>query len=285
VEFEPSRNLLTISPHPQDATTSGCYNCGMQIIPADIVAIADVFRDTVEELIEVFEDEESADEQLDSPELLASALFQLFDLLNSPEMAQALDASLTHRELHAPQQLVGHDLHELGDYGINLLIDLAYVADTLRLEEHARMLENLSLPLAVWIARRGGELSTLEPVVNALAALANITTEAVDLENLYQMSSDIQLAVSPLLQTDLDKGNPNHPWRVLLVNRAIIATRSHHTLLMKDAFDNLVQLMPEEASHFFREGMEQMEALSYPEPVKKLVQEYFHEWSAQRTLH
>jgi hypothetical protein len=31
--------------------------------------------------------------------------------------------------------------------------------------------------------------------------------------------------------------------------------------------------------------MEQMEALSYPEPVKKLVQEYFHEWSAQRTLH
>ncbi len=164
-----------------------------------------------QELIEVFEDEESADEQLDSPELLASALFQLFDLLNSPEMAQALDASLTHRELHAPQQLVGHDLHELGDYGINLLIDLAYVADTLRLEEHARMLENLSLPLAVWIARRGGELSTLEPVVNALAALANITTEAVDLENLYQMSSDIQLAVSPLLQTDLDKGQSQSP--------------------------------------------------------------------------
>jgi hypothetical protein len=105
------------------------------------------------------------------------------------------------------------------------------------------------------------------------------------LEKLYALTGEIQLAVTPLLQKDLEKSNPGRPWRILLLNRAIIATRTHRPELIELAYDNLVRQLPEEAPQFFRQGMQQMVALDYPLPVRRVVEKYYNLWSVERTLH
>jgi hypothetical protein len=218
-----------------------------------------------------------------SPRLLIEAMrkvLQLLDLIEkqaNPETqgeAEAADKAETEQ-----------DIHQLGEYGLNLLADLAASAGRLAQEGLGHEYEGLCLPFALWIARQGGELSTLEPIVNAIAVQANTLREPLALEKLYALTGEIQLAVTPLLQKDLEKSNPGRPWRILLLNRAIIATRTHRPELIELAYDNLVSHLPEEAPQFFRQGMQQMVALDYPLPVRRVVEKYYNLWSVERTLH
>ena len=75
------------------------------------------------------------------------------------------------------------------------------------------------------------------------------------------------------------------PWRILIINRAIIATRSHDAELMEMAFKSLVESLPEEAARFFEEGLEQMHLIDYPEHVQKLMQHYYLMYGTPQTLH
>jgi hypothetical protein len=92
-------------------------------------------------------------------------------------------------------------------------------------------------------------------------------------------------AVSPLISQDLEKLNPGRPWRALLLNQSIIATRSYNPELMERAFDVLTEKLPEDAPRFFTEGMQQMEAQNYPEPVRKVMARYHRRWTVNRALH
>jgi hypothetical protein len=212
-----------------------------------------------------------------NPRQLVEAMYRLFDLLRAIQADQA----------EAPDEKpdAERDIHTLGDYGFHLLGDLASIAGGLGLDELSHELEGLSLPLAVWIARQGGILRTLEPVVNAIAIQANSVREPIELERLYQLTGEIQQAAAADIQQDLEKTQSGRPWRILLLNRAIIATRSHRPELIEDAYDNLVRHLPEEAPGFFREGMQQMVALDYPQPVRQVVEKYYNLWSIERTLH
>jgi hypothetical protein len=54
---------------------------------------------------------------------------------------------------------------------------------------------------------------------------------------------------------------------------------------MEQAFDSLVEYMPDEAPAFFREGMEQMDVLNYPSQVRVVMELYHEEWCGRRVLH
>jgi len=75
------------------------------------------------------------------------------------------------------------------------------------------------------------------------------------------------------------------PWRVLLLNHCIVATRSHNTGLMEDAFALLSARLPEDAARFFTEGMQQMDALDYPQRVREVMEKYHRRWTVNRSLH
>jgi hypothetical protein len=135
------------------------------------------------------------------------------------------------------------------------------------------------------VADHEGRIDTLEPVVDALALLANNTREPSRLEALSHVISRIVAAVSPLISQDLEKLNPGRPWRVLLLNQSIIATRSHNPELMEQAFAVLTGKLPEDAARFFSEGMQQMDALNYPAPVRKVMEKYHRQWTVNRALH
>jgi hypothetical protein len=89
-------------------------------------------------------------------------------------------------------------------------------------------------------------------------------------------------AASALIKQDLEKNNPGRPWRLLHLNRGIVATRSHNPALMEEVFEELVRELPEEAPGFFAEGMQQMEALNYPPHVRKVMGRYFAKWTRPR---
>ena len=176
------------------------------------------------------------------------------------------------------------DVSQLGDYGITLLADLATWATQLGFEKLHQELETIALAVAEWVVRHEGELRTLEPIVNALANLANQTHDPQKLESLADFMGRILHACSDLIKQDLEKANPGRPWRVLHLNRGIVATRSHNPAVMESVFNELVQTLPEEAPQFFSEGMQQMEALNYPTHVRQVMGRYFDRWS-RMTMH
>jgi uncharacterized phage infection (PIP) family protein YhgE len=177
------------------------------------------------------------------------------------------------------------DITEIGEYALRLQETLSGIAEKLGLTEQQQPLATLTINLAVWIARHKGQIETLEPAVDALALLANTTQKPRLLEQLSDIIKQIIEAVSTTISQDLEKMNSGRPWRMLLLNHGIVATRSHNTDCMESAFALLTSKLPEDATRFFSEGMHQMEALDYPPRVRKIMEKYHREWPVHRSLH
>jgi len=245
--------------------------------PVDIRYIADESARLGDE-IQRAADESS--EPIDPrPEVLNTGLRNLLDALRDAE-ADTMAASA-----HALRERTGSEPDALLAHGIDLLSQLSGLAARLHQPQAAGGAERLTLPLACWLMRRGAELVFPEPVVNAAAALANGLHEPDDLAGLYAMMSEVVDGVSPLRMQDGEGADPSRPWRVLLLNRAIVATRSHRPALMVEAFQSVCEHLPDDAPGFFREGMGQTEALNYPQPVREVMERFYHLWCAGQRLH
>lgn len=185
----------------------------------------------------------------------------------------------------APDGTRTEDITEIGAYALRLQETLSGIAEKQRLAGQKQPLADLSVNLALWIAGHNGRIETLEPVVDALALAANTTQDPQQLERLSNIIKRIIEAVATPISQDLEKMNPGRPWRLLLLNHGIVATRSHNTGLMEEAFSLLTSHLPEDATRFFSEGMQQMEALDYPPHVRETMEKYHREWPVKRSLH
>jgi len=174
------------------------------------------------------------------------------------------------------------DVNQLGDRGMNLVADLVAWAKELDRDEARKELEIVALAIIHWIMRHHGELRTLEPVVNALANFANRTHDPETLVSMADFMGRVIQASSAFIKQDLEKTNPGRPWRLLHLNRGIVATRSHNPALMEQVFEDLVRFLPEEAPTFFADGMQQMEELNYPRPVREVIGRFFDAWTRPR---
>lgn len=177
------------------------------------------------------------------------------------------------------------DITEIGEYALQLHAALSAATTQRSLSEQQPQLAGLAINIALWIARHGGQIETLEPVANALALVANSSRDTAELGKICGVIEVIIAAVSSVISQDLEKMNPGRPWRVLLLNYSIVATRSHDTDLMEAAFAVLSSKLPEDATRFFSEGMEQMDALDYPSHVREVMEKYHREWPVKRSLH
>jgi hypothetical protein len=205
-----------------------------------------------------------------SVRLPGDALVQLFDLLAQPQTADR-------------RRFEGDELSTLGEFGLQRLEELVQAAAALDQPGHAAELSSMALPFALWIARQGGELRHLAPVVDAVAAQANRTARGEAMKGLYAICCELVEAASPRAQF----GEPaaGHPWRLLLLNRAIVATRSESPELMEMAFEAVVEHLPLDAHRFFVEGMEQMAIIDYPDHVREVMRRYFLAHSNTHRLH
>jgi hypothetical protein len=177
------------------------------------------------------------------------------------------------------------DVTQPTDYALSLIEQLGVAANRAGSPDVAREIQDLAIAIALWSASRGGRLERLEVVVNAFAERANALHDPDDLGALSDAMGTVIEAVVDELKQDLEKTDALRPWRILNLNRAIVATRSHDPARMESAFAVLVANLPEDARGFFPEGMEEMDRVGYPPPVRAVMTKYFEQWGSGDTLH
>jgi len=257
---------------------------------SDLDSISLVLRDAVDKVSHAFDKSHEIDiPNAISPHLISKALQQFLEVLyrvdhemdlgiKVPEQIEFVPHSI------APEKLSSKEITDLGNHGLQLLDTLSDWAHALKLPYQHSQVRAITVMVALWVARHGGEINSIDSVVNTLAEIANSTSEQEALAELCFMMGELINAVSTNSRYDFDNSDKGHPWRVLNFNRGIIATRSHDTRIMENAFDDLIRNIPEDAERFFQQGMQQMEELNYPDHVRKVVSRYYAQ-SKSRVLH
>lgn len=228
------------------------------------------YKNAIDAIVEAYEGINPAPAGQVTPQQLDAAI-QLF-LASSKEMDTGSTDVSSDRE----------EVSRLGDYGITLLMDLLMWARRLGLHEIEPEFDAIVLCFADWTVRHRGELRTIEPLVDAFANLANHSREAYTLERLTHLMTRIIHATGPMARAGVGQVFPARPWRLLNLNRGIIATRTHNAVLMEEVFEELVSNLPDDAREFFAEGMQQMETLNYPIHVRAVMTKYFDRWTRAR---
>ena len=240
------------------------------------------FRSLLERAIEDgIEASPLAQDAESSPDRLLAAMVQAIDVMERAG-ADVLSES-------SENGVEEKDISQIGDYVLTLLEGLLGHAqassDTQKAAIQTKALIRLTLPVAMWVAQCGGRLDKLDLVVNALADYANEYREPDQLAELTRVIATIIQAASATVQQDLESANAMRPWRILHLNYGIVATRSHEPKLMEAAYDALVKHLPNDARQFFKEGMQQMDVVGYPQAVRDVVKKYDQMWGSENTLH
>lgn len=204
---------------------------------------------------------------------LIQAFEQFFDVVASINM-QAKDNQI----------ISAKEATDIGDHGFILLLKLIDLMERLDLPHKRKEIEQISLVFARWIFRYDGKINHLEPVVNAFAQLASLMQDKTSLTALSDLMGRVVDGCSLEIKQDLDEINQMRPWRLLHINRGIVATRTYDVDIMKKAFDELLIYLPDEAPEFFNEGMKEMEELNYPSHVRELM-EFYHLQKTEVRVH
>lgn len=138
---------------------------------------------------------------------------------------------------------------------------------------------DLVVALALWGLRHGIPVVPAEPVVNALARQANATRDKNALAGAVHLMQALGENLAPSLAADLERSNPERPWRVLHANRAIAAIRTEEPALIDAAFDALDAALPGECQSFYAEALALTLSPAIPEPVRERIRARHLKWT------
>jgi len=133
----------------------------------------------------------------------------------------------------------------------------------------------LALAFAYWVVRNKGSINQLEYFVTALAQTANTLHDKISLESLYEVATFIVYATSDDLKLKPTGSDLDNPWKILIMNYGIIATRTYTPELMESAYETLIQYFPGDGPEFFQKAMSEMDRLNYPLYVRNVVERYY----------
>ncbi len=196
-------------------------------------------------------------------EITITAMNQFFDIVEGVEAKRT--------------DFVVNDISDIGEHGLSLLEKLMLKADALQLSQEKLNLGQVALVIADWVIQHDGYINLLEPIVDALAQVANATQEPEQLIALAAFMGEIADASSDMIKQDIEVTNMHRPWRILNINRGIVATRTNDVATMRNVFASLIKALPLDAPGFFKEGMSEMVRLNYPQAVCDVMQEYFEQ--------
>jgi hypothetical protein len=174
-------------------------------------------------------------------------------------------------------------LEDADDLVASLITDLA------RLEADARgahgggsegEIADLILGVALWAMRHGVEVTVVEPVANALAVRSNHAPGRQALAAVFGLMQGLIAHVRPRLAADLERSNPERPWRILHANLAITAIRTEDPQLMDFAFDALDAALPDERAGFYAEAMALALAPRIAPAVRERIEGRHAKWTS-----
>ena len=132
---------------------------------------------------------------------------------------------------------------------------------------------DLTIAVASWAIRHGVELTVAEPVVNALALRSNAARDKAELARIFGLMQQLAAHLEPRLGADLERSNPERPWRILHVNLAITAIRTEDAGLIEQAFDALDRALPDERAGFYAEALALALSPRVDPTVRRLIEE------------
>ena len=238
----------------------------------------DLFHNTVAEYIE---DVEPDEQDVNSPHKLLAAMDQAIDVMARADADSAVQKDMSAESMGLLEE---KDISKIGQYTLDLLEGMVdYVQN--KTDEQNRELIRLSVPVSLWIARHGGKLSQIDMPVNSLAEYANEVVEPHMLADLTVVMREVLDACDDEIRRDVEQTNMMRPWRILNLNYGIVATRSHQPELIEQAYDALAKNLPQDARQFFKEGLQQMDIIGYPDEVREVVERYNNMWGSESSLH
>lgn len=243
---------------------------------------ANTFRDLFHNAVAEFLETEKLDkEDMNSPHNLQSAMDQAIDVMARADADSAVKKTMSAESMGLLEE---KDISQIGQYTLDLLEAMVSAVQN-KTGQQNRELIRLSMPITLWIARHGGKLSQIDMVVNSLAGYANEIKEPHRLIELVGIIREIIDACDDNIRQDLEQTNMMRPWRVLNLNYGIVATRSHQPELIEQSYDALIKNLPQDARQFFKEGLQQMDIVGYPDEVREVVERYNKLWGAESVLH
>jgi hypothetical protein len=114
---------------------------------------------------------------------------------------------------------------------------------------------HLTVGVALWAIRHQVPLTVVEPVANALALRSNHAARKEELAAVFGLMQGVIDHVAPSLSHDLERSNPERPWRILHANLAITAIRTEDAAMMEYAFDALDRALPDERASFYSQAL------------------------------
>jgi hypothetical protein len=233
----------------------------------------DIVSQMLDNLIEVLQpltlSERSSENAAQNPAELVTSLGQLREIVQN----------------NTTSRLTPGEVTEIGDFSMQLLSSTSTILQRMNNVELQQQNGLLAVSMALWTGANGGQINMLEPLVDTLAWLANHIEDTQQLAELTRVLGSLMEACSIAISSDLDNTNPGRPWRVLNINRGIVATRSHDIDLMHEVFETLIRNLPQDAAGFFQQGMSEMDRLGYPDHVRKVMQEYAEQYPANKVVH
>lgn len=224
------------------------------------------FEQAAGTLIAVFERSCPFPGQEVTPPLLAAAVRQCLDVCQRVDV----DGEVIPLE----------EVDELGTHALECLSDLGLWAYQLKIDDARIVIEDLALEMADWIVRHGGQITVLEPVVNALARQANATQDPALLSGLFDRACGIIACVAPDLSAATDSASLQ-PWLTLHFNCAIIATRTQQPDLMNAAYDLLETHLPQHCAAFYAEGVRESGKPVYAGQVGEMLRQRLAKWTTR----
>lgn len=138
----------------------------------------------------------------------------------------------------------------------------------------------LVIAVALWAIRHGVAITAVEPVANALALRSNAAASRAELSAVAGLMHGVIEHVRDRLGADLERSNPERPWRVLHANFAITAIRTEDPRLMELAFDALDAALPDERANFYAEALALALAPGIAPPVREAISARHRRWTA-----
>ena len=163
-----------------------------------------------------------------------------------------------------------------------ILTELAGLeAAALRERDAARLdtISDLTIGSALWAVRHEVEIAPVEPVANALAVRSNRAATPQELAAVFGLMQGLIAHVKPRLAADLERSDPQRPWRILHANFAITAIRTEDPALMAHAFDALDQALPDERAGFYSEALALALSPGIAPAVREVIESRHRRWA------
>ncbi len=164
------------------------------------------------------------------------------------------------------------DADDAADEALRAATELETWLDRFELSSYRPVLSAIMLGVGLWAMRHGLPIATPEPIVNALAARSNEATSKQETAAAYAMMQGFITHLAPALEADLERSNPERPWRLLNLNFAITAIRTGDAALIRFAFDKLNQHLPDERMGFYEEAYAVASQPGFPLETRALIE-------------